>query len=93
MYYAVHTTVYVYLLLFIKLSLSKNKCYKIISQLVETLKGINITQEGIYSLYNSIADNFKEYDLDTEYFLNIYKYFVCESRDMSNGKGAYISFF
>ena len=64
-YYAVHTTVYVYLLLFIKLNLSKNKCYKIISQLVETLKGNNITQEGIYSLYNSIADNCKEYDLDT----------------------------
>ena len=39
---------YVYLLLFIKLSLSKNKCYKIINQLVETLKGNNITQEGIY---------------------------------------------
>jgi hypothetical protein len=37
-----------------------------ISQLVvETLKGNNIAQEGIYSLYNSIADNFKEYDLDT----------------------------
>ena len=30
-------------------SLSKNKCYKIINQLVvETLKGNNITQEGIY---------------------------------------------
>ena len=93
MYYAVHTTVYVYLLVFIKLSLSKNKCYKIISQLVETLKGNNITQEGIYSLYNSIADNFKEYDLDTKYCLNIYKYFVYESRDMSDGSGAYISFF
>ena len=90
-YYAVHTTVYVYLLFFIKLSLSKNKCYKIVSQLVvETLKGNNITQEGIYSLYNSIADNFKEYDLDTEYCVNIYKYVVCESRDMSDGSGAYI---
>jgi Golgi nucleoside diphosphatase len=89
----VHTTVYVYLLVFIKLSLSKNKCYKIISQLVETLKGNNITQEGIYSLYKYIADNFKEYDLDTEYCINIYKYFVCESRDMSDGSGAYILFF
>ena len=92
-YYAVHTTVYVHLLLFIKLRLSKNKCYKIISQLVETLKGNNITQEGIYSLYNSIADNFKEYDLGTAYCVNIYKYVVCESRDMYDGSGAYISFF
>ena len=50
----------------------KNKCYKIINQLVvETLKGNNITQEGIYSLYNCVTDNFKEYDLDTEYCLNI----------------------
>ena len=64
---------YVYLSLFIKLSLSKNKCYKIINQLVvETLKGNNITQEGIYSLYNFVTDNFKEYDFDTEYCLNIY---------------------
>jgi hypothetical protein len=46
--------------------------------------------QGIYSLYNFVTDNFKEYDLDTEYFLNIYKYFVCESRDMSDGSGAYI---
>jgi hypothetical protein len=44
------------------------------------------------SLYNLVTDNFKEYDLDTEYCLNIhvYKYFVCESRDMSDGSGAYI---
>ena len=65
--YAVHTIcTFVYLLLFIKLSLSKNKCYKIINQfVVETLKGNNITQEGIYSLYNFVTDNFKEYDLDT----------------------------
>ena len=42
------------------------------------------------SLYNFVTDNFKEYDLDTECCLNIYKYFVCESRDMSNGSGAYI---
>jgi hypothetical protein len=34
--------------------------------------------------------NFKEDDLDTEYCLNIYKYVVCESRDMSDGSGAYI---
>ena len=40
------------------------------------------------SLYNLVTDNFKEYDLDTEYCLN--KYFVCESRDMSDGSGAYI---
>ena len=63
---------YVYLLLFIKLSLSKNKCYKIINQLVvETLKGNSITQEGI-CLYNLVTDHFKEYDFDTEYCLNIY---------------------
>ena len=68
---------YAYLLLFIKL-------------VVETFKGNNITQEGIYSQYNFVTDNFKEYDLDTEYCLNIYKYFVCESRDMSDGSGAYI---
>jgi hypothetical protein len=36
----------------------KNKCYKIINQLVvETLKGNNITQEGIYILYNFVTDN------------------------------------
>ena len=51
---------YVYLLLFIKL-------------VVETFKGNNITQEGIYSLHNFVTDNFKEYDLDTEYCLNIDK--------------------
>ena len=28
------------------------------------------------SLYNFVTDNFKEYDLDAEYCLNIYKYFV-----------------
>ena len=40
---------YVYMLLFIKLSLSKNNGCKIINQLVvETLKGNNITQERIY---------------------------------------------
>ena len=40
---------YVYLLLFIKLSLSKINAMEIINQLVvETLKGNNITQEGIY---------------------------------------------
>ena len=36
-------------------------------------------------MYNVVTDNLKEYDLDTEYCLNIYKYFVCESRDMSDG--------
>jgi hypothetical protein len=50
----------------------------------------DITQEGIYSLYNVVTYNFKEYDLDTEYCLNIYKYFVYESRDMSDGSGVYI---
>jgi len=44
----------------------------------------------IYSLYNFVTVDFKEYDLDTEYCLNIYKYVVCESRDMSDGSGAYI---
>ena len=56
------------------------------------------------SLYNLVTDNFKEYDFDTEYCLNIYitvlfpikkilnidKYFVCESRDMSDESGTYI---
>jgi hypothetical protein len=50
-YFAVHTTVYVYLLLFIKLSLSKNICYNIINQLVvETLKGNNYTRRNIFSV-------------------------------------------
>jgi len=44
----------------------------------------------IYSLYNFVTVDFKEYDLDTEYCLNIYKYVVCESRYMSDGSGAYI---
>jgi hypothetical protein len=49
--YVVHTTVYVYLLLFIKLSLSKNICYNIINQLVvETLKGNNYTRRNIFSV-------------------------------------------
>ena len=39
---------YVYLLLFIKLSLSKINAITLFNQLVvETLKGNNITQEGI----------------------------------------------
>ena len=57
------------------------------------------------SLYNLVTDNFKEYDFDTEYCLNIYistvlfpikkilnidKYCVCESRDMSDESGTYI---
>jgi hypothetical protein len=32
---------------------------------------ILLQEEGIYSLYNFVTDNFKEYDLDTEYCLNI----------------------
>ena len=79
-YYAVHTTVYVYLLLFIKLSLSKINAIKLLTSLLLKLLKVIITQEGIYSLYNFVTDNFKEYDIDTEYCLNIYKYFVCESR-------------
>jgi hypothetical protein len=48
-------------------------------------------QEGTHSLYNFVTDNFKEYDLDTEYCLNIDKYLVCEGRDMiSVGSGPYI---
>jgi hypothetical protein len=86
----VHTTVYVYLLLFIKLSLSKINAIKLLTSLLLKLLKVIITQEGIYSLYNFVTDNFKEYDIDTEYCLNIYKYFVCESRDMSDGSGAYI---
>jgi hypothetical protein len=61
------------------------------------------------SLYNLVTDNFKEYDFDTEYCLNIYiwyhastvlfpikkilnidKYVICESRDMSDESGTYI---
>ena len=56
------------------------------------------------SLYNLVTDNFKEYDFDTEYclniplycafsnekILNIDKYFVCESRDMYDESGTYI---
>ena len=58
------------------------------------------------SLYNLVTDNFKEYDFNTEYCLNIYitpllcffqlkilnidKYFVYESRDMSDESGTYI---
>jgi hypothetical protein len=51
--------------------------------------------EDTKEMYMYQTDNFKEYDLDTEYRLNIDKYFVCESRDMmSDGSGAYsISFF
>ena len=48
-------------------------------------------EEGIHSLYNFVTDNFKEYDLDTEYCPNIDNYFVCECRDiMFDGSGAYI---
>ena len=48
-------------------------------------------QEGTHSLYNFVTDNFKEYDLDTEYCLKIDKYLVCEGRDMmSGGSGAFI---
>ena len=58
------------------------------------------------SLHNLVTDNFKEYDFNTEYCLNIYitpllcffqfkilnidKYFVYESRDMSDESGTYI---
>ena len=56
------------------------------------------------SLYNLVTDNFKEYDFDTEYWiyhastvlfpikkiLNIDKYFVCESRDMSDESRRYL---
>ena len=52
---------------------------------------IILHEEGTHSLYNFVTDNFKEYDLDTEYCLNIDKYLVCESRDMiSVGSGPYI---
>jgi hypothetical protein len=78
-YYAVHTTVYVYLLLFIKLILSKINAIKLLTSLLLKLWKVIITQEGIYSLYNFVTDNFKEYDIDTEYC-------VCESRDMSDGR-------
>jgi hypothetical protein len=91
-YYAVHTTVYIYLLIFIKLSLSQINAIKLLTSLLLKLQKVIITQEGIYSLYNFVTDNFKEYDLETEYCLNIYKYFVCESRDMSDG-AVPISFF
>jgi hypothetical protein len=58
---------------------------------LKLLKVITLHEEGIYFLYNFVTDNFKEYDLDTEYCLNIDKYFACESEDvMSDGSGAYI---
>ena len=48
-------------------------------------------EEGTHSLCNCVTDNFKEYDLDTEYCLNIDKYLVCETRDViSDGSSAYI---
>jgi hypothetical protein len=55
---------------------------------------IILHEEGTHSLYNFVTDNFKEYDLDTEYCLNIDKYLVCEGRDMMmpGGSGAYNSF-
>ena len=101
---------YVYLLLFIKLSLSKNKCYKIINQLVvETLKGNNITQEGKYAciilsqiILKSMISilNIALIYISRLYcafsnkkILNIDKYFVCESRDMSDESGTYIILF
>jgi hypothetical protein len=52
-YYAVHTTVYVYLLLFIKLSLSKINAIKLsltTELVVETLNGNNYTRRNIFSL-------------------------------------------
>jgi hypothetical protein len=49
-----------------------NKCYKIINQLVVgTLKGNNYTRRNIFSVY-FVTDNFKEYDLDTEYINMLY---------------------
>jgi hypothetical protein len=42
------------------------------------------------SMQTIVTNNFKEYDLDTEYCFNIYTYFVCESRDMFDGSDAYI---
>jgi len=52
---------------------------------------ITLHEEGTHSLYNFVTDNFKEYNLETEYCLNIDKYLVCEGRDMmSGGSGAYI---
>ena len=100
--YAVHT-----ICISVIIQSFQNKCYKIINQLVvETLKGNNITQEGIYvciilsqiilksmisilnialiyisSLYCAFSN---------KKILNIDRYVVCESRNMSDESGTYI---
>ena len=78
---------YVYLLLFTKLSLSKINAIQLLTSLLLKLeKVITLHKKKYMSLYNLVTDNFKEYDFDTEYCL----YFVCESRDMSDESGTYI---
>jgi hypothetical protein len=52
---------------------------------------MTLHEEGIYSRYNFVTDNFKEYNLDIEYCLNIDKYVACEDRYMmSCENGTYI---
>ena len=61
------------MLLFIKLSLSKINAIKLLTSLLLKLqKVITLHKKEYMSLYNLVTDNFKEYDFDTEYFLNIY---------------------
>ena len=61
------------MLLLIKLSLSKINAIKLLTSLLLKLqKVITLHKKEYMSLYNLVTDNFKEYDFDTEYFLNIY---------------------
>jgi hypothetical protein len=64
---------YLYLLLFTKLSLSKINAIKLLTSLLLKLwKVITLHKKEYMTLYNLVTDNFKEYDFETEYCLNIY---------------------
>jgi hypothetical protein len=61
------------MLLVIKLNLSKINAIKLLTSLLLKLqKIITLHKKEYMSLYNLVPDNFKEYDFDTEYCLNIY---------------------
>ena len=61
------------MLLVIKLNLSKINAIKLLTSLLLKLqKIITLHKKEYMSLYNLVTDNFKEYDFDTEYCLNIY---------------------
>ena len=63
---------YVDLLLFIKLSLSKINAIQLLTSLLLKLNIITLHKKEYMSLYNLVTDNVKEYDFDTDYCLNIY---------------------